>query len=369
MAATVSDQVMTLRKLNRATLARQLLLVREPVTAVDAIERLAGLQAQDSAAPFIGLWTRLSGFTRAQLSQALLDKTVIKATAMRATLHILSAADYLHFRTTLQPMLTGAAESIVKQRGAIDLAAILEAARQFLAERPRSMAAISEMLTAAFPAVDIGSMRYSVRLHLPLVQVPTTAVWSFPGNPEFTLAEPWLGGPVATASDLQGLIRRYLAAFGPATVTDLQTWSGFPKLKAEVEHLRPTLLTFRDETKRELFDLPDAPRPDEASAAPVRFLPPFDNLLLAHDKRTRIIAEAHRKRVYLPGLRVAATFLVDGFVRGTWQVKRVKSEATLAAEPFEPLTAADRAALLDEAEQLVRFCEPAASTYHVQIAT
>jgi len=365
----MSNQVMTVRSLNRATLARQLLLAREPVSAVEAIERLVGLQAQDSAAPFIGLWTRLSGFTRAQLAQALLDKTVVKATTMRATLHLLSATDYLHFRTTLQPMLTQAADSIVKQRdGAIDLAAILDAARQFLAESPRSMAAISEMLTAAYPDVDIGSMRYSVRLHLPLVQVPTAVAWSFPGNPEFTLAEPWLGQPVAAQTDLAGLIRRYLAAFGPATVTDLQTWSGFPKLKAEVEQLRPTLVTFRDETKRELFDLPDAPRPDEAVAVPVRFLPPFDNLLLAHDKRTRIVAEAHRKRVYLPGLRVAATFLVDGFVRGTWQIKRVKSEATLHVEPFAPLDAADRAALLEEAEQLVRFCEPDAKNYHVQIA-
>ncbi|MCC6801463.1 MAG: AlkZ family DNA glycosylase, partial [Anaerolineae bacterium] len=215
------------------------------------------------------------------------------------------------------------------------------------------------------PDIDIGSIRYTVRTHLPLVQVPVATGWSYPGSPQFTLADAWLGKPVDDANDLPRLVRRYLAAFGPARVTDIQTWSGL-KLKGALDTIKPELVTYRDEQGGELLDLPDAPLPDADTPAPERFLPEFDNLLLSHSNRTRVVADAYRSKVYLPGLRVAATILVDGFVRGAWKVEKAKGAAALAIEPFTALTAANRAALKAEGKRLVRFIEPEAKTHAVR---
>jgi hypothetical protein len=362
------DRILTLRELNRTTLARQMLLRRESMPIPAAIERLVGMQAQLSSAPFIGLWTRLVDFKREDLGRWIDDHAVVKATMMRATLHLVTADDFLRFRTTLQPVLSGASESITKQRGTdtFDYDAVIAAAKAFIAAEPRTFAEISAMLSERWPDVDIGSMRYTVRTTLPMVQVPVSGGWSFPGHPKFTLAETWLDQPFSAKENVKMLLFRYLAAFGPASVTDAQKWSGFPKLKDAFETLRPELVTVRDERKRELFDLPDMPYPD--SPAPERFLPEFDNLLLAHDKRTRIVADEYRKKVYLPGLRVAATFLVDGFVRGAWKVESKKKIATLTLEPFEPLTKQNRAALAEEAEKLARFVEPEAKTFEIKFA-
>jgi hypothetical protein len=367
---TMAERVLGLRELNRATLARQMLLEREELAAPAAIERLAGMQAQLAQPPFVGLWTRLRGFRREELAEAIGRREVVKATMMRATLHLCTAADYLRFRATLHPMLIAAWGGIAKQRGAdFDLDALLEAARAYIAAQPRTFAEISAMLTALHPDEDVGAMRYAVRTHLPLLQVPTDATWSFPGNPAFTLAEPWIGGSIAPEEMPRELALRYLAAFGPASVTDMQTWSGLPKLKELFEELRPELHVYRDEQRRELFDLPDAPIPEADVPAPARFLPEFDNLLLAHAKRTRVIADQHRSKVYLPGLRVAATVLVDGFVRGVWRVEKSKGAATLVIEPLEPLTDVQRRELSEEAEQLVRFVEPAAKAHDVRFVS
>jgi hypothetical protein len=237
---------------------------------------------------------------------------------------------------------------------------ILSAARQYIAGEPRTFAEISSMLAELKPDVDVGSMRYSVRTHLPMVQVPVSGGWSYPGNPRFTLAESWLGRPVPTEAseeDLKALVFRYLAGFGPASVADVQTWSGFPRLKDLFDRLRPELCVYRDEQKRELFDLPDMPLPGEEAPAPERFLPEYDNLLLSHSKRTRVLADEYRSQVYLPGLRVRSTFLVDGFVRGGWKIESSKQAATLIIEPFAPLTAQNREALAEEGERLLRFVE------------
>lgn len=364
------DRILTLRDLNRATLARQMLLERESLTAPAAIERLAGMQAQAASAPFVGLWTRLENFTRADLAAATADRTVVKATLMRATLHLFTAADYARFRTTLQPALDKAGAAIAQQRGETDLdvARLLALARAYLAEQPRTFAEISAHFSELMPDSDIGALRYTIRTHLPLVQVPTDTAWSYPGSPQFTLADAWLDQPIAPEPDLPALIRRYLAAFGPATIKDMETWSYLPDLKPAFELLRPELVTYRDEKKRELFDLPGAPLPAAETPAPPRFLPEFDNLLLSHDKRTRVLADAHRKRVYLPGLRVAATILIDGFVGGVWKVEKAKRAAALVIEPFAPLSTPDRAALEADGERLVRFIEPDAQTYAVRFA-
>jgi hypothetical protein len=224
------------------------------------------------------------------------------------------------------------------------------------------------MLTERHPDIDVGAMRYTVRTHLPLVQVPIAGGWSYPGNPAFALADAWLGKAIPAENDFRRLVMRYLAAFGPASVNDLQKWSGIPKLKEAVEALRPELAVYRDEGKRELFDLPELPLPDADAPVSIRFLPEFDNLLLSHDKRTRVLDDAHRKQVYLPGLRVAATFLINGFVAGVWKVEKAKGTATLRIEPFSPVANADQAALAEEGERLIRFVEPEAKVHEVKLS-
>lgn len=363
----MAERVLNLRELNRATLARQMLLERENLSVPAAIERLMGMQAQQALPPYVGLWTRLKGFNRARLADLIEDRTVVKATLLRATLHLFTAADYLRFRTTLQPLLTGAGYAIAKSRGAdFDLDELLAAARQFIGEKPRTFAEISERLTELMPEQDVGGMRYTVRTQIPMVQVPITVGWSYSSKPEFTLAEIWLGQAILPEDKLPELAKRYLAAFGPASVTDMQTWLGMPKLKDLFEKLKPELHIHRDEGKREVFDLPDIELPDSDTPAPVRFLPEFDNLLLSHSNRTRVIAKEHHSKVYLPGLRVAATILIDGFVSGVWKVEKNKTAATLVIEPFNKITKKDRSALIEEGEQLIRFIESKAKSFEVR---
>jgi hypothetical protein len=312
------------------------------------------------------LWTRLRDFQREYLAKEIENRKVIKATMMRATLHLCAAEDYLRFRTALEPLLIGAASEIAKRRdGDFDMDKVLKAARKFIGEKPRTFAEISDMLAELMPGHDVGAMRYSVRTHIPLVQVPINTGWSYSNKPEFTLAESWIGRPISSEENLRELVFRYLAAFGPASVTDAQTWLGM-KLKETFEKLRPELQTYRGEGRTELFDLPGLPLPAEDVTAPARFLPEYDNLLLSHSNRTRVIADEYRSKVYLPGLRVAATILVDGFVRGAWKIEKTKADATLLIEPFDKLSKMDRAALTEEGERLVRFVEPKAKSFGVR---
>jgi hypothetical protein len=371
----MATRVLTLREVNRATLARQLLLERVTQPGTDRtsvsgiMERLVGLQAQQPSAPYVGLWTRIQDFRRDDLANLIENRQVVKATLMRSTLHLVTTKDYLQLRATLQPVLTGAWEAIFKElKGNFDVDKLLSIARPYIAEEPRSFAELTAKLTEEMPGFEAGALRYGVRTHLPLIQVPIAKQWSYPGNPKFALAESWLDQPIPTDVDTRMLTLRYLAAFGPARVTDMQTWSGLPKLKENFEQLRSDLVTYKDEQGVELFDLPEIELPGAEIAAPERFLPEFDNLLLSHSNRTRVVADAYRSKVYLPGLRVAATFLVDGFVAGVWKVAKSKGVATLTIEPFESLTKASRNALSEEAEALVRFVESDAKSYAVTFA-
>jgi hypothetical protein len=362
------DRILTRRELNRATLSRQMLLARAAVSAPVAIERLSGMQAQLASAPYVGLWTRLQNFSREDLATLITERKIVKATFIRATLHLCTAEDYLRFRTTIEPVLHEAGAAIAEKRGwNFDKDKLLKAARKFIGEKPRTFAEISEMLLAMHPDQDAGVMRYTVRTHLPMVQTPISTGWGFSSKPEFTLAEDWLGRKISPKADLPELVRRYLAAFGPASVTDAQTWLG-AKLKNLFEKLKPELQVYRDEGRRELYDLPGMALPGEQVEAPVRFLPEYDNILLSHSNRTRIVADDYRKRVYLPGLRVAPTLLIDGFVQGAWKVEKNKTAALLTIEPFEKFSRKDRAAVLEEGERLVRFLEPTAKTFEVQVS-
>ena len=340
---------MNRRELNRATLARQGLLARERWSAVDAIERLLGMQAQEPRPPFIGLWSRIDGFEADELRAALRERQVVRATLMRATLHLMSAADYSAFRTALQPALDASMKSILKARGeGIVVDDVVSAGEKLLKEGPLTFNEIRDSLRREFPDVDHRALGYVVRTGIPLAMVATDAVWGYPHDSQFELAQP-------DATDaVEELVRRYLAAYGPATPQDMQIWSGLKGLRYVFAGLEDEL----DVLDRGLYDVPNAPRPDPETPAPVRFLPAFDNMLLAYKDRTRIIDEEHRPKVVTKNLRIHPTFLVDGFAAGMWSVKATKKKATLTLEPFAILPKKAQKELRDEGEALLRFAEP-----------
>lgn len=363
----MTDELLTLRQLNRATLARQMLLAREAISVTEAIERLVGMQAQEARPPFIGLWTRLNSFGIHDLSSALHSRQVVRATMMRGTLHAVTAQDYAAFRMVLQPMLTQGMRVLGDRANGLDLERLIPAARACLRDGPLTFDELRGLLSGAFPDVHERALGYATRMNLPLVMVPTANRWGFPSVSAFTLAETWLSQPLSHDPSPETLVSRYLAAFGPATVADAQTWSGLSGLKSVLQSMRQRLRVFRDERGRELFDLPDAPRPDGSVVAPVRFLPEFDNLLLAHSDRTRVIADEHRGQVVTKNLRVHATFLLDGLVAGTWRIERKKGTATLHIKPFESYSSRDTHELTDEGERLLRFVEDDATNIDIQL--
>jgi len=361
--------VLTTRALNRATLARQMLLTREKTTALKAVERLVGLQAQLARPPYIGLWSRVAGFRAEDLNRLVHGRKVVRATLMRATLHLVSTRDYRVLRPLLQPMLSAELRRVLRDRApGLELEPVVAAARACLEERPRTFDEVRAVLRAAWPRADERALGYAVRTHLPLVQVPVETRWGWPGAAAFAVAESWIGAPLPAAGDPRALVLRYLAAFGPAGPRDAETWSGAVPLRETFEALRPKLRVFHDEKGRELFDLPKAPRPAEGRAAPVRFLPDYDNLLLAHADRTRVIPAAHKPKLATTNLRVLAVFLVDGFVAGAWRIERARASAALLLEPFESLSRSARAELATEGKALLRFVEQDARTFEVRVA-
>jgi hypothetical protein len=340
-------RVLTQRELGRATLARQMLLAREEIGAVAAVERLAGLQAQVREPPFTGLASRVDGFERAQLIEAIERREVVRATAMRCTMHLMSARDFLDLWGAIRPAIARAVRGWTGKRLAgLDMDAVAAEARAHFHERPRTFAELRDLIPTIADTDEPQAMAYAVRSHLPLVQVPDGGSTGHSNQAPYGLAEDVLGEPAVTDPDPAELIRRYLAAFGPASVADAQAWSGVPGLKPAFEALRDELVTFEDEGGRELFDLPDAPRPPADTPAPPRLLPEYDNLVLAHADRTRFVAEEHRKAIYLTAGRVRATFLVDGVVAGVWDPRARE------LEPFGRLQRSDRAALGRELERL-----------------
>ena len=361
------ERTLTLCELNRATLARQMLLDRETLPVLDAVGRLVGLQAQVPSPPFVGLWTRLQDFRRDDLTRLMSERLVVRATLMRATLHLMSAADYLLLRPALQPALTRSLQGIAGRRmQGIDVDELVATVREFFAREPRAFAELSAVLSELLPDRDPSALAYAVRTHLPLVQVPSGSTWGYSGRIPFTPAESWLGEPLATSQDPRNLFFRYLAAFGPASVMDFQAWSGLTRTKEKIEALKPELRSFRDEKGNELLDLPDAPLPPEDVPAPVRFVPDYDNLILSHADRTRVIADVYRPKVFLSAARVRATFLVDGFVRGAWKIEKYRRAAALVLEPFEPLADEHRHALTEEGERLARFVADGAEAVEIR---
>jgi len=357
------------RALNRALLARQMLLERERVPVVATVERLVGMQAQIPRPPFMGLWTRLEGFRREDLLEPLHDKELIRATAMRGTIHLMSTKDFLAFRPVLAEMLVKGASGIAgKNMPKLDIETVYQLGRDFFAS-PAPFDDFRKFLEKEHPQHGVPAIRamaYTVRMGVPLAMVPTDVTWGFPGNAGFMLAEKWLGRKIpVTATALEELVLRYLAAFGPATAADFQTWSALRGTQNTFEKLRPRLVTFTDERRRELFDLPKAPRPDEDTPAPVRFLPEYDNTLLAHADRTRIATDEHRTSVVSNNLQVIGTFLIDGFVAGIWRIDRARKSVELKLKPFVKIPKKALPALEEEGESLLEFLEPDASSRSV----
>ena len=346
-----------------------MLLRRQRLSAEDAIEHLVGMQAQAPAPPYVGLWTRLEDFHPDELARLILDRRAVRVALMRNTVHLVSARDCLAFRPLVQPVidrgLYGNRTHRVGIEG-VDIEALSAAGRALLEERPRTAKELGILLRERWPERDSASLARAIRHLLPLVQVPPRGIWGKSGQASHTTAEAWLGCPLDADPSLEEMVVRYLGAFGPATVKDVQTWSGLTRLREVTDSLRPRLRTFRDEHGKELFDLPDAPRPDADTPAPPRFLPEFDNLILSHADRSRMIADDYRKAIASKNGMVPATVLVDGFVRGTWKTERTRGKATLAIDQFEPLAKKDRDALVEEGERLIRFTGNDAEAFEVR---
>lgn len=356
------SDLLSQRALNRALLARQMLLQRAKIPVIEAIERLAGMQAQMPQAPSFGLWSRVADFRPAELDGLLLDRRVVRAPLMRSTVHLVTASDCLMMRPLVQSVLERCfgGTAFARHIAQIDRQEFLAAARVLLDEGPRQRTEIGLLLQERWPDVDANSMACAVSALIPAVQAPPRGLWKKSGQPLWTTVEKWLGQDLAAQPALETLVCRYLAAFGPASVADIQAWCGLTWLGAVVERLRPQLLTFHDASGRELFDLPDAPRPDPETPAPPRFLPEFDNLLLSHADRTRVIADTHRTLVAIKG----AT-LIDGFACGAWKIARKGRVATLTIEPFGALEKQAQEALSEEGMRLLAFAEPEAASYDI----
>ena len=341
----MTERVLTRRHLNRALLARQLLLERWTMSIPEAVEQVGGLQTQYAPSGYVGLWTRLTAFRREALSVALEDRSVIQATLMRSTIHVVSAREFWRFAMGVRQARRAWALRMPGPRG--DEASLIDAARQIreaLANGPRSVKELGE-LGAGF----VGNLG----LWVDLVRVPPSGTWERRRADRLALAEDWVG-PVDASEDegLEHLVRAYLRAFGPAAWRDIASWAGISVAEAKRGGAGLALVRYNDEDGRELVDLENAPLPDPATPAPVRFLPHWDANLLVHARRTGLLPEAHRPRVFsIRNPFSVGVYLVDGVVAGAWSVR----DGRIELDPYEELGTKDRLAVDIEREALEAF--------------
>jgi hypothetical protein len=363
------DEVLDQRSLNRALLDRQLLLRRHRMGATRALEHLVGLQAQAPNPPYVGLWSRLAHFRPQELGDLIADRSAVRATLMRGTIHLVTATDALTLRPLLQPALergvyTNSAFGRHRLDG-VDIVRLLATGRRLVEERPRTVAELRDLLAPDWPEREPTALAQAVRGLVPMVHVPPRGVWGRSGPVALTTFEAWLGEGLRDGGSLDDLVLRYLAAFGPAAAADAQVWSGLTGLGEVFDRLRPRLRPFRDQRGRELFDLPEAPRPDPQTPAPVRFLPEFDNLTLSHADRSRVIADEHRRVLASRNGMVPGVVLLDGFVRGMWRLARHRRAARMQVEPFGRWSRRDRAAVTEEGTALLELLAQEAETTEV----
>lgn len=359
--------VLDRRALNRALLARQLLLRRAPLPPARALEHLVGLQAQNPQDPYLALWTRLAPYDPLALSRLVGRRRAVRLAMMRSTIHLVTARDALALRPVLQPVQEQLFKRTPYHRAVqgLDVPAVVAAGRALLEQEPRTARELGRALQARWPGVDEASLGFVMRIHAPLVQVPPRGLWHGRGAPRLAAAEHWLGQPLAGDASPDALVLRYLRAFGPASVQDAQAWSGLTGLKASFERLRPRLRLFQDEDGRELFDLPRAPRPPAATSAPPRFLPEFDNVFLGHADRRRILADLRGAPDPFGGRRWSP-FLLDGFVHGFWHLDRVGKAATLRLSARGPLAPRQWREVEAEAMRVLGFLAADARSHRVR---
>jgi Winged helix DNA-binding domain len=352
------------RALNRALLERQLLLRRASMPPADAVGHLVAMQAQEPPAPFYGLWSRVEGFQAAELVRLLEERHVVRLSLIRSTVHMVTAGDCLAIRPLAQDVLERQFRSSGFRRDieGVDVGELLAAAGDLLRREPMTTAALGRALSERWPGYPVNSLAYAVRFLLPVVQIPPrgTSLEKAGGPAAVTTVEHWLGRELDGAAP-DDLVLRYLAAYGPATVADFRVWSGMAGAAAVFARLRPRLRSFVGEDGRELLDVPDGPLPDPDTPAPPRFLPWFDNALIGHADRTRILPYEHRLGV----IGGKCFVLVDGFARAVWRIDRSDDAAVLVVEPLEPL--GDVAEIVAEGERLLSFAAPGVTRREVVV--
>jgi hypothetical protein len=362
MTNTLTD-----RQLNRATLARQLLLERSDISITETIAWLLGMQAQQTHDPYIGLWSRLNGFTHEALTALIIDRALARATTMRGTLHLHTTDDLIGIRALVQPFLRSVWQSNFRKRfGDNDEAQVLALARELLDAKPMTAGQLGKRLAERFPTAEPLAMTMLLQTSDALIQIPPTRIWGSGHAPLLTRIGNWLPAPYERPIARETLVRRYLAAYGPASVADMQSWSRLTKMSEVFEALRPELVSFIGPDGRELFDLPEAPRPDADTPAPIRFMPLFENAFLGYDNRRRLLAEDDEKRGdFLHDAKPSV--LVDGIISAAWAIHNKKGAAVLTVTPYRKLRKKDVAEIEREGLKFLRFMEEKAETFDVRV--
>lgn len=361
----MTSTILSLRQLNRTLLARQLLLERSPLDSHAAIENLVAMQSQIPNPPYIGLWTRLLRFEKSDLTALLQSRQVARAPWLRSTLHLVTAGDHQRFQAVIQPALARGLRSFfgVRAKG-LDIERLIAIAKPYLEAETPAIGALRDKLQEHEPERDKQAMAYALRSALPLVQIPPSGTWGVGTRANYTTAESWLGAPKPL--DLGALFRRYLAAFGPASVMDFQTWTGMTSLKNQLAPVLKKLVKYQDDGGQALFDLPGALITPPEAPAPIRFLPEYDNILIAHRDRRRILPETQRKKVLVSAGRVLGTVLIDGFAAAIWKAQREKNIARLKVSLFEGQPADNLRDIEAEGRALLRFIGDDAEDFIVE---
>lgn len=366
------------RTLNRTLLERQLLLQRAELSPEQAIEHLVGMQAQAPNPPYLGLLTRLASFDPEELSELVTKRHVVRIALQRNTIHLVSAADAVLLRRVLKPVIdNGLRHNYGAQLRGVDLEALGTRGRELVEREPLTFARLSELLAEEFSQAKPNALAQGVRQLVPLVQVPPRGLWGHGGVAAHTSLESWLGissseasadktsdaekspaemEPGAADAELDAVVLRYLAAFGPASVRDMQMWCGLTRLNVVVKRLGDRLTRYTDETGTVLYDAAEAPLADEKVRPPVRLLPEYDNILLSHADRSRIMGPEHKSGVFTENGRILATVLVDGFVAATWRY----DQGTLTVHPLRELNPSEKREVQAEAERTLEMLAPGA---------
>jgi hypothetical protein len=322
--------------------------------AAEVVEHLVGMQAQEPRDPYVALWTRIDGFRPEELEGLIEGRDAVRMTLMRGTIHLFTARDALALRPPLGVVpdrLFRSGSPFGRRLGGADVGEIVAAGRALIEEEPRTRAELRKLFAERWPDRDAEAMAHAVAYLLPLVQIPPRGLWSRSGRATLANLESWVGRQLGDDPGPDPVVLRYLAAFGPASVKDVAAWSGLTGVRAIVERLRDGLRTFRDESRVELFDVPDGPLPDPDTPAPVRFLPEYDNVFLGHADRSRIGDPADRRRLGFGDGRFFSLVLIGGFLRAAWRV----DDGDVVVKPARKLSKRDAASVEAEGRRLAAF--------------